>query len=92
MCLGDMVTCRHPLQEVVLLCALLYSTAESTAVQSVYFKPRKLGSKGKSRSDAAGTTVLFKVPYCKTKMFSYFLCLLFMYYLGEKYYKPVVVQ
>ena len=62
------------------------------SLQSVYFKPRKLGSKGNSRSDAAGTTVLSKVPYCKTKMFSYFLCLLFMYYLGEKYYKPVIVQ
>ena len=92
MCLAYIVTCRHPLQVAVLLCALLYSTAESTAVQSVYFKLRKLGSKGKSRSDAAGTTVLFKVPYYKMKTFSYCLCLLFMYYLGEKYYKPVTVQ
>ena len=36
--------------------------------------------------------VLFKVLYCKIKNV-YFLCLfIFMYYLCEKYYKPIVVQ
>ena len=31
--------------------------------------------------------------YCKTKdIFSIFLCLLFMYYFCEKYYKPITVQ
>ena len=33
------------------------------------------------------TTVLFKVLYCKMKK-----CLFFMYYLCEKYYKPITVQ
>ena len=31
--------------------------------------------------------------YCKTKdIFFIFLCLLFMYYFCEKYYKPITVQ
>ena len=37
------------------------------------------------------TTVLFKVLYCKNKNV-YFLCLFFMYYLCEKYYKLITVQ
>ena len=32
------------------------------------------------------TTVLFKVKYCKIK--NVYFCLLFTYYLYEKYYKP----
>ena len=35
------------------------------------------------------TTVLFKILYCKIK--NYF-CVFFMYYLCEKYYKPITVQ
>ena len=39
------------------------------------------------------TTVLFKLLYCKIKnIFLIFLCLFFMYYLCEKYYKPITVQ
>ena len=38
----------------------------------------------------AGTTVLFEVLYCEIKNV-YFVCL-FMYYLCEKYYKPITVQ
>ena len=41
-----------------------------------------------SSGDVAGTTVLFKVLYSKIKSV-YFLCLFFMYYLCEKYYKPI---
>ena len=37
------------------------------------------------------TTVLFKILYCKIKNV-YFLCLLFMYHLWEKYCKPIAVQ
>ena len=48
-------------------------------------------SKRKSSSDVAGTTVLFKVLCCKIKN-GYFLCLFFMYYSCEKYYKPITVQ
>ena len=36
------------------------------------------------------TTVLFKV--LRLNMFSSFFCLFFMYYLCEKYYKPITVQ
>ena len=52
------------------------------------------GSKRKSSGDVAGTTVLFKVPYCKSKnvFFIFCVCLLFMYYLCEKYYKPITLQ
>ena len=56
---------------------LLYSTVYSTVVQYLYFKPRMSGSKRKSNSDVAGTTVLFKVLYCKIKKVFMF-CLFFM--------------
>ena len=36
------------------------------------------------------TTVLFKVLYCKNQKVSFFV--FFMYYLCEKYYKPIPVQ
>ena len=50
------------------------------------------GNEHKSSDDVAGTTILFKVLYCKIKNVSFiFLCFL-MYYLCEKYYKPIVVQ
>ena len=47
-------------------------------------------SKSKSGGDVAGTTVL----YCKIKnvFFIFCVCLFFMYYLCEKYYKPITVQ
>ena len=47
-------------------------------------------SKWKSSRDVAGTTVLLKVLYCKIEnvFFIFFVCLCFMYYLCEKYYKP----
>ena len=50
------------------------------------------GSKRKSSGDVAGTTVLFKVLYCKIKTFSLFFVFFLMYYLCEKYYKPITVQ
>ena len=62
----------HPLQVVVLLCTLLYSSVQSTVVQYLCFKPRMSGSKCESSGDGAGTTVLFKVLYCKIKKI--FLC------------------
>ena len=39
------------------------------------------------------TTVLFKVLYCKMKnvFFIFCVCLFFMYYLCERYYKPLTV-
>ena len=60
------------------------------------------GNKHKSRGDVAGTakkrqllyctTVLFKVLYCKIKNVFFIFCLFVMYYLCEKYYKPITVQ
>ena len=49
------------------------------------------GSKRKSSGDVAGTTVLFKVLYCKINNVFFIFCvsLFFMYYLCEKYYKPI---
>ena len=81
------------LRVVVRLHALLCSTAESTAMQCRYFKPRTSGSKHSVSSEVAGTAEIFKVLYCKIKkVFFIFLCLFLMYYLCEKYYKPITVQ
>ena len=72
--------------------------SHSIVIKYLYFKPRVSGSKPKSSGGVAGTakkchlmycttTVLFKILYCKIKYFSVF----FMYYLCEKYYKPITV-
>ena len=45
----------HLLQVVVRLCTLLFSTAQGTGVQCLYFKPRMSGSKRKSSADVVGT-------------------------------------
>ena len=51
------------------------------------------GSKCISSSDVAGTTILFKVLYCKIKNVFFIFCVcFFMYYLCEKYYKLITVQ
>ena len=67
-------------------CYIKYSgTASSSQAQDVQ-------SKYKSSSDAAGTTVFFKVLYCKIKNVFFFFVLFLMHYLCEKYYKPITVQ
>ena len=38
------------------------------------------------------TSVLFKVLYCTIKNVFFIFCLFCMYYLCEKYYKPITVQ
>ena len=64
---GVQVTCVHPPQR--LCCVyLLYSPIQRIAVQRLYFKSRMSRSNRKSRGEEAGTTVLFKVLYCKIKM------------------------
>ena len=80
-------------------CAFVCFTVEycpdDTAVQHLYFKPRLSGNKGESSDDVAGTAVLFKVTQYKIKnVFFLFLCLFVnvIYYLCEKYYKPITVQ
>ena len=50
------------------------------------------GSKHKSSSDIAGTTVLFKVLYFKIKIFFKLYVFVFYVSLCEKYYKPIIVQ
>ena len=91
----------HPLQVVVLLCTLLCRTVYSTVVQYLYFNPRMPGSKCKGSGDVTGTakkcqllywtTVFFKVLYRNIKNVLFFV-FVFMYYLCEKYYKPITVQ
>ena len=60
-------------------------------------------SKDKNSCDVPGTDekhqlvywtyILFKILYCEIKYVCfYFLNLFFMYYLCEKYYKPITVQ
>ena len=51
------VQCLHPLQAVVLLCTLRYSTECSSVAQYLYLKTRMSGSECKSSSDVASTTV-----------------------------------
>ena len=56
-------------------------------IKSLYFKPRVSGSKPKSTGDVAGTakrhclmyctTVLFKILYCKLKIFPLFFVFVF---------------
>ena len=46
-------------------------------------------SKYKSSGNVADNTVLFRVLYCKIK--NIFGVFVFMYYLCEKYYKPIIV-
>ena len=63
-----MVTRVHPLQVVVLLCTLRYSTVQSTVVQYLYFKPRMSGSKHESSGDVAGTAKKCQVITMETKV------------------------
>ena len=48
------VTHMHPLQVVVPLCTLLYSTVQGTGVQYLFFKSRVSRSKCKSSGDVVG--------------------------------------
>ena len=68
----------HPLQVVVLLYTLLHSIVWNTVVQYLYFKPGMSGSKHKSSNDVAGTTILFKVLYCKMKNVFFIFCVCFL--------------
>ena len=56
---------------VVFLCTLLYSAIQSTVS---LFQVQDYGSKHKNSVDVDGTTVLFKVLYCKIKNFLFFVC------------------
>ena len=60
-------------------------------VQYLYFKRRMSRSKHTSSGDVAGTTVLFRVLYCKIKNVFFIFLFVFMYYLCKKYYKPITV-
>ena len=60
--------CVHPLQVVVLLCTLLYSTVYNTVVQYLYLKPRMSGSKHKSSGDVAGTAKKCQAITMETKV------------------------
>ena len=78
-------------------CAFVYFTVQDCIEYSStvsLFQVQDVRSMHKSSSDVAGTNVLFKVLYFKMKnVFLIFcVCLLLMYYLCEKYYKPIPVQ
>ena len=78
-------------------CAFVYFTVQDCIEYSStvsLFQAQDVRSMHKSSSDVAGTNVLFKVLYFKMKnVFLIFcVCLLLMYYLCEKYYKPIPVQ
>ena len=60
--------CVRPLQVVVLLCTLLYSTVQSTVVQHLYFKPSMSGSKCKRSGDVAGTAKKRQAITMETKV------------------------
>ena len=90
-CLAYIVMCVHPLSQLC-FCTLLCSTVQCTVVQYLYCKPRMSGRKCKSSGEVAGTTVLFKVLYCKIKNVFFIFCVcLFMCYLCEKCYEPIAV-
>ena len=63
------IPCHVPVSSTVVVasCILLCSTIESTVVQYLYFKSRMSRSKHKSSGDIVGTTVLFKILYCKVQ-------------------------
>ena len=56
----------HPIQVVVLLCTLLYSSVQSAVVQYLYFKPRVSESKHKISGDIAGTAMKCQVITMET--------------------------
>ena len=43
-------------------------------MKCLYFKPRMSGSQCKGSSEVAGTTITFKVLYCKIKNVSFIFC------------------
>ena len=88
-------------------CAFVYFTVQYCIEYSStvsLFQAQDVGIKRKSSGDVAGTakkrqllyctTVLLKVLYCNIKSVFFILCvcLFFMYYLCEKYYKPITIQ
>ena len=64
-------------------------------MQYLYFKPRMSRSKHESSGDVAGTVLYFsractvRLKYFLLYVFGFFF---FLYYLCEKYYKPITVQ
>ena len=90
MCLAYIVTSVHPLQVVVLLGTILYSTVQSTIAQYLYFKPRMFKALGMQlvllRSATCYNVLLYFSRYCKIKNALFFVSV-FMYYLCVKYYK-----
>lgn len=57
-----------PLEGVVLLCILLYSTARRTGAEYLCLKPRMTGSKHKNSSDMAVTAKKHHWVMVKTKV------------------------
>ena len=77
-CLACIVMCMNHLQG--WLCCVLCNSILSTVGQYLCFKSRMSGSKYKSSGDIGGTTLLFKVMYCKIKnvVLIFCVCILFV--------------
>ena len=82
-------------------CAFVYFTVQYCIEYSStvsLFQAQDVQSKHKSSNDVAGTakrhqTIMIETTYCTVRLiFFYILCLFFMHYLCENYYKPITVQ
>ena len=87
-CLTYIVMCVHPIRVVVLLFTLIYTTVEYITFTSYLF------TQYQPLCASCCALLLYFSRYCtvRLKMLLYFLFEFFVYYLCEKYYKPIRVQ
>ena len=92
------VLSMHSLQ-VVVFCSFTVQPRVEYSLQCLSFKPRMSRSKHNSTGDVDSTTIcsctvlLYFSRYCPIRFLEFiFLCVFFMYYLCEKYYKLIIVQ
>ena len=88
---GVHCTTVHTLHEVVLLRAFPDSS-EYTVGYCLYFKPGCRETSIKAAGYGWNYCTCQRAVRQEQKCFLYFLCLLFMCYWCEKYYKPIIVQ
>ena len=96
-CLGYIVTCVHPLQMVAILCTVQYCIEYGSSISRLLPSSSLQLLLPAYSMPAPVCQLLYCTPlfsrYCtvRLKMFS-FLCLFFMYYLCERYCKPITMQ
>ena len=101
------ITCKHVVShvlsmhslQVVVFCSFTVQPRVEYSLQCLSFKPRMSRSKHNSTGDVDSTTIcsctvlLYFSRYCPIRFLEFiFLCVFFMYYLCEKYYKLIIVQ